>query len=475
MLSSFTVSNYKSFDTAQCLTMHAGKIRSNVDRIFTLKGFRLLKFLAIYGANASGKSTLVNALRFAQDIILNGLPVDCGNDYCRVKEENRNNPSVFTFEFTFEDKIYNYGFEVILSEGKFISEHLWEINRTLGHKVIFFRDIVRGMYNVDSYFKGKEANDRLRIYAEDICKDDTALLLQQMNQNKNNLYASFQELSIYRRIYQWFKFKLSVNYPDRPITNYSYITNERNIAQINSLLNEFGTGISEFKIVEVSLDKVTARIPKDLYEHIIETLSEQKKHNEKVEPLSIPSVMIRSTDNSMFIIQSTDNGYICKTIEFVHHGCSSLFSLSEESDGTIRLLDLIEVLLCDDSEQVYVIDEINRRFHPLLTRKFIEEYLKLAVKRNIQLIVTTHESELMSFDLLRKDEIAFVSKNDLGTSNYYSMENFDARFDKRVRNAYLHGDYGAIPIFKKSTVTSSEQKAVSAEFTKLKRTSKGGK
>lgn len=58
-----------------------------------------------------------------------------------------------------------------------------------------------------------------------------------------------------------------------------------------------------------------------------------------------------------------------------------------------------------------IIDEKNRRFHPLLTYKFVEEYLKLAADRNIQLIVTTHESKLMDFDLLRKDEIAFVDKD----------------------------------------------------------------
>ena len=109
--------------------------------------------------------------------------------------------------------------------------------------------------------------------------------------------------------------------------------------------------------------------------------------------------------------------------------------------------DLIEILLCDDNDRVYVIDEINRRFHPLLTRKFVEKYLELAEKRNIQLIVTTHESELMSFDLLRKDEIAFVSKDKNGMSEFFSMEKFDARFDKKVRNAYLHGDYGAVPSF----------------------------
>ena len=121
--------------------------------------------------------------------------------------------------------------------------------------------------------------------------------------------------------------------------------------------------------------------------------------------------------------------------------------MNEESDGTVRLLDLIEVLLTAEKGKVYVIDEINRRFHPLLTYKFIEKYLELANERDIQLIVTTHESKIMDFDLLRKDEINFVNKNKYGRSEVYSLERFSERFDKKISLAYLKGEYGAIPIF----------------------------
>lgn len=448
MLSRFTVSNYKSFNDAQCLSMDAGKIRSNAERVYAESNFKLLKFLAIYGANASGKSSLVEAFSFAQEVITNGLPVGCNNDYCRINESNRDRITTFSFVIKIGEKKYDYGFEVLLSSGEFTSEHLYEITKTSIQKTIFSRNIVDGTYEVTSFFKGSEVNSRLQIYAEDICKDGSALLLRQMNQNKGSLYTTYPELAIYKKVFNWFKYSLSVNYPDQPVTNYPYITNEENVLQVSSLLDAFGTGIVEFRVVTVPNDKVTANIPKDLLEHIFERLNEQKKFAEKHNLQRMPSIMLRADDNSMYIIQIVDDVLSCKTIEFVHKNSTALFSLSEESDGTIRLLDLIEVLLCADEERVYVIDEINRRFHPLLTRKFIEEYLKLAKKRNIQLIVTTHESELMSFDLLRKDEIAFIAKNESGASSYFSMETFDARFDKKVRNAYLHGEYGAIPTFK---------------------------
>lgn len=98
-------------------------------------------------------------------------------------------------------------------------------------------------------------------------------------------------------------------------------------------------------------------------------------------------------------------------------------------------------------DKVYIVDEINRRFHPLLTYRFVEQYLKMASERDIQLIVTTHESKLMDLDLLRKDEICFVDKNEDGKSTIYSLDDFNDRFDKKVVRDYLDGRYGAIPKF----------------------------
>ena len=163
---------------------------------------------------------------------------------------------------------------------------------------------------------------------------------------------------------------------------------------------------------------------------------------------SVPAVMLRSdTEKTMFILQLNDEGLQCKTLEFKHENTEALFSSYEESDGTIRLLDLIEVLLCKDSEKVYIIDEINRRFHPLLTCEFVADYLELAKTRNVQLIVTTHESRLMNLKLLRKDEIGFVDKDEHGRSRVYSLDSFNERFDKKVSAAYLRGEYKAIPRF----------------------------
>ena len=77
----------------------------------------------------------------------------------------------------------------------------------------------------------------------------------------------------------------------------------------------------------------------------------------------------------------------------------------------------------------------------------METFLNLAAETNIQLIVTTHESRLMDFDLLRRDEIWFVDKKTNGESDIYSLEEYNARFDQKIDKAYLEGRYGGIPIF----------------------------
>ena len=112
----------------------------------------------------------------------------------------------------------------------------------------------------------------------------------------------------------------------------------------------------------------------------------------------------------------------------------------------LKSQDLLTVLLDSRDDSVYVIDEIDRRLHPQLTVKFIMDYLNLAGKRNIQLIVTSHETSLLDFNILRKDEVWFVNK-ERSISNIYPLENYPERFDKKIEYSYKDGEYGAIPVF----------------------------
>jgi AAA15 family ATPase/GTPase len=123
------------------------------------------------------------------------------------------------------------------------------------------------------------------------------------------------------------------------------------------------------------------------------------------------------------------------------------FDFEDESDGTKRLFDFVPLLqLLNRDDFTIIIDEIDRSLHPELTRNFIELFLTNEIANtNGQLIVTTHESSLLDFKLLRRDEVWFVEKNKHGESHLYSLEEFQPRFDKEIRKAYLQGRFGAIP------------------------------
>ena len=148
-----------------------------------------------------------------------------------------------------------------------------------------------------------------------------------------------------------------------------------------------------------------------------------------------------------------------KTIEFSHEDSSIFFNLKEESDGTARLLDLIEILFKVSDNHTFVIDEIDRCLHPIMTEKIIELFLKMAEYRNTQLIITSHESRLLADDLLRNDEINFILKTPSGSSIINPLEKYQLRADKKVYAALFDGTLDAIPIFNTNKLESLVQKS----------------
>lgn len=445
MLLAFTVSNFRSFDKKERFSMEAGKTRNFSSRVFRNAKSKILKFKAIYGANASGKSNIIKAIDFMQQSVLHGLSSDSVSDYCRVNEENANLPSTFEIEIVFDNYQYTYGFEVLLNTSAFTREWLTEKK---GNKLncVFSRDIRESQYNVSTYVNDSGLNERLKIYADDIKSDASVLFLRVMNQNKDALYNDDSPIKIYRTLYRWFRHKLSVNYPEEPITQYTYFFDSQDSSRAEELLEQMDTGISKVQIYDEPTEKVMSLFPKQIAQSILDELNEQNNKNTEKGLKETPAIMLRSTEgHSMYIIELHGEDVLCKTLKFNHKYSNSLFSLDDESDGTIRLLDLLEILLTKKEDSVYVVDEVSRCLHPLLTKKFVRDFLDMADKRNIQLIVTTHESEIMDLELLRQDEIDFVKRNIDGTSSIYGLEQFGARFDKRIRKAYLEGQYDAVP------------------------------
>ncbi len=446
MLLNISISNFRSFHSRETFSMKAGKTRNFANRVTRESNTKVLKFKAIYGSNASGKSNLVKAFDFMQTAVVEGIPSSSISDYCRLYEENRSRPSCFEVEVILNGVFYTYGFDVLLSENRFLREWLFE-KKGQKYYTVFSRDIEAENYNITTYINNSPLNERLCIYADDIKSDGSILFIRSMNQNKDSLYDSDSRIKIFQTLYHWFRYKLSVNYPDEPITQYTYFFDSEGSAAAEKLLARLDTGISKVSVYDEPTEKVMAQLPKAFAQSILENLNDQKLQHQKKGVGDAPAVVVRSQEgHSMYLIELNGEEVICKTIKFNHKHSNTLFTLKDESDGTIRLLDLIEVLLSNVSNMVYVIDEINRCLHPLVTKQFIQDFLDLAAKRGIQLIATTHETSLMDLELLRQDEIGFIEKRDTdGSSRVFSLDDYGARFDKRIRNAYIKGQYDAIP------------------------------
>ncbi|MGD6731604.1 MAG: AAA family ATPase [Pleomorphochaeta sp.] len=453
MLIRFNVENFLSFNDNQEFSMIPGKTRTNSDRLYYDGSLKLLKFAALYGANASGKSNLIKAIDFAKTTILNEIPSQSLISFSKVKKDNINRNGSFDFEIELNGKYYSYGFEILLSKQSIKREWLYELTPGNDEKEIFFRDFEKGLSSIDKYFKSnKKLTDKLKVFLEMLQSSDSVLFLHEINSNKELLYKEFAQASILKEIYMWFATKLDINYANKPIDNSSIdIFDQNTVCKIQAYLKEFGTGINKVITEEISREEVKRKIPNYIIEDIIKNLNSEVDKKTKH-----ARILLNAKGEGFFLFEKGQKDIIkIKVFKFSHNDDDITFFLSEESDGTQRLLELLFILLDERPGKVFFIDEIDRSLHPLLTEKFVETFLQIAKERNVQLLVSTHESQLMDLKLLRKDEIWLFNKNNQGETKVYSMDEFNERFDKKIVKAYLEGRYRGIPEFHENSYSDN--------------------
>lgn len=245
----------------------------------------------------------------------------------------------------------------------------------------------------------------MSIYLDDYSHVTNKLFLAEVVSNKNKLYKNDNKLSVLRNVHEWI-FHLDISFPNTPVSCYATLSGN-DFSELLKALKSFDTGISNIISTEISKEQVFEKVDFQHQSQVNDEIEKLRKLNSGFSPKD--SIVMRINLNGRFILISIEDGEPkFREVRFEHLGVSDVtFSLGEESDGTRRLLDLLSVLFARDGG-VFIIDELDRSLHPQLTAHFVKTFLKMATKKNIQLLITTHESRLLNLNLLRQDEIYFI-------------------------------------------------------------------
>jgi AAA15 family ATPase/GTPase len=315
-----------------------------------------------------------------------------------------------------------YGFE--FSPDAVLGEWLYEIKKTT-EKQLFERHTENEQTVVDFGLKlrTKKQKDFLQEFSSGTRPNQ--LFLTKCYEDNNVTY--------FNDVAKWFK-KLQIIFSGTKDAKWPIqmmVGNGGVIQDIIKYLEAFDTGVCDFSTEAITSEGI---IPAYLIDNL-------KTDN------NADLGFFRNHNGQIYIFRKEEDFSInIQKVVFQHRveGCNDKtgFDMGEESDGTLRIIDLIPLLYSQDS--VFLVDELDRSMHPSLSYKLVE--LFLTNQNTSQLIVTTHEDHLLNLDLLRRDEIWFVEKDLKGSTDLYSLEEFTPRHDKDIQNGYLLGRFGAIPI-----------------------------
>ena len=446
MLVSFTVSNFLSFDSPTTFSFESGRATKKIEHIFTDDECKisLLKFSAMFGKNGAGKSNFIKAVQFLRSFVLTGqFGQNAVQSWCRVEDENETLSSVFSIKFVVEHRVYLYSVSVHLATGQLEAE---ELSYFKGKRKYFVFKKEGFSYKFSKELEG--VNNDLKVLSRSFDVNGRPFLYS-INHNTPGFFVVNPQASILQKVYKWFSDTLEIIYPDQPIQETSLVQYELCLSDFSALLKEFDTGIECIRLEEVQKEKVYDALDPltqqqlnfklQLYAPIIKnpTLMTEKKY----------SAVVRSRQD-IFIITMDENGVKYSVLRFVHKiGSREVeFSMARESDGTHRLFQLLEILV-NKKEKVYIMDELSRCLHPKLTVQFVKRYLAAAENRAVQLFTTTHETRIMSHDIVRRDEIWIADSKDDGSTALYSLENKQVRIDKVLDENYMSNVWGGVPVF----------------------------
>lgn len=404
MVLEIKISNFFSVKEEVALDFRAANIQSANARalgnnVFSQDGDELLKTIIIYGANASGKSNIIKAIRFCHTLVF--------------ESHNHNENTIFNFQpFKFDNwdkKPSSYFIRFVMNEIEY--EYSISLTRTAIVKESLFyypRGRIKEIFSRDET-AGKTRNDKYHF---------TDVIRRPMdvaeNTSDKTLYisrASQMDRGIAKEIFNYFHRTFILNYVGfgvSAIEDYS----KKNKKQLIEALKIADNDIEDVKV------KVLKRPGKSVY-------------------ADLTNMTLRVEDVVQDYLQ-------IKTFHKTRPDVPFDF-LTEESQGTTKLFFIMLTLLdVVKNNKVLLIDEIEESLHPKII-DYIFNLFKAGSKA--QLLCTTHSTKFLDLKKFRKDQIYFCNKKEDGSTDFYSLYDFnDFRDTMDLEKAYLQGRFDAIPI-----------------------------
>lgn len=422
MLLRFGVENHRSIRNYQELLMTAAPFKERGETLLmsTDQKTSVVPTAAVYGANAAGKSTILDAMQFMRSSIVSSHsmgPASGGTPYVPflLDDDSRTKPSRYDVDLEIDDTRYHYGFKL---DGKRVNEE-WLIAIPLTKARRSRQTWFHRVEGESSIYFGKELKGENKLI-EKIVRDNS-LFLSAAAQN-----AHPQLL----KIYEYFQRRFMVpNLPDlAPSLGMSvarfFSAHQQFEAQAIEFLKAGDTGISGISYTDLRVsDKAKTFL------------------NEFNEILKRHSLM-----DSDEILQDR------KTAALSHRGSNGKeykLDIDRESAGTKAMLSTIgPILMCLESGGLLVVDELSNSLHPLMSRKIVGLFSDPSINvGKAQLIFSTHDTNLLCDNLFRRDQIWFAEKDREGTTHLYPLTNIEVDKRANVEKGYLHGRFGAIPFF----------------------------
>ncbi|QRN54753.1 AAA family ATPase [Dyella caseinilytica] len=437
MLIRFGIRNHLSIRDYQEISLVASKLKdaesglieptsNTVDKAqsTTRSPIRLLPVLALYGANASGKSTMLHGLHCFVRFISNSHKQGDADDRTPYQpflldDGSSSAPATYDADIIIGDTRYHYGYSI--DDKRVLSEWLYAypiVAARQTRSVLFHRNIE----NEDVFYFGKSLRGENRQIAKLVRPN--SLFLSAAAQN------SHEQLSI---IYDFFRNSFA-----RRTEN-----SQTSLGSISSQLKKhFGDDEDQKKSALRFLTAADIGITDMNFSSV--PIDEKAKAF-----ISEFELLVKRHISSEAVEVEKENSLRVELLHAGADGKSHKIPLNLESAGTISLLKLLGPALTRlINGGVLVVDELNTTLHPLVSRELIRLFSDPESNPGqAQLLFSTHDTNILSGNLLRRDQIWFAEKDGDGASHFYSLAEIKVRSQANLEAGYLAGQFGAVPYF----------------------------